>query len=31
MGFSVAVEMLNVRLRKKAAPVELRNEYTAGN
>jgi predicted tellurium resistance membrane protein TerC len=29
MGFSVAVEMLNLRLRKKAAPVELRHEYTA--
>jgi predicted tellurium resistance membrane protein TerC len=29
MGFSVAVEMLNLRLRKKARPVELRNEYTA--
>jgi predicted tellurium resistance membrane protein TerC len=28
MGFSVAVEMLNLRLRKKAKPVELRNEYT---
>jgi len=23
MGFSVAVEMLNLRLRKKAAPVHL--------
>ena len=31
MGFSVAVEMLNLRLRRKAAPVELRNEYTAGD
>ena len=31
MGFSVAVEMLNLKLRKKARPVELRNEYTAGN
>jgi predicted tellurium resistance membrane protein TerC len=28
MGFSVAVEMLNLRLRRKARPVELRNEYT---
>jgi predicted tellurium resistance membrane protein TerC len=28
MGFSVLVEMLNLRLRKKARPVELRNEYT---
>jgi predicted tellurium resistance membrane protein TerC len=27
MGFSVAVEMLNLRLRRKAKPVELRNEY----
>jgi predicted tellurium resistance membrane protein TerC len=31
MGFSVAVEMLNLKLRKKARPVELRNEYTPGN
>ena len=31
MGFSVAVEMLNLRLRKKAAPVELHSEYTPGN
>jgi predicted tellurium resistance membrane protein TerC len=28
MGFSVLVEMLNLRLRRKARPVELRNEYT---
>jgi predicted tellurium resistance membrane protein TerC len=29
MGFSVAVEMLNLRLRKKKAPpVELRHEYS---
>jgi predicted tellurium resistance membrane protein TerC len=28
MGFSVAVEMLNLKLRRKATPVELRNEYT---
>jgi predicted tellurium resistance membrane protein TerC len=31
MGFSVMVEMLNLRLRRKAKPVELRNEYTAGS
>jgi predicted tellurium resistance membrane protein TerC len=31
MGFSVGVEMLNLRLRKKARPVELRNEYTPGS
>ena len=30
MGFSVAVEMLNLRLRKKASPVALRSEYTPG-
>jgi predicted tellurium resistance membrane protein TerC len=30
MGFSVAVEMLNLKLRRKAKPVELRNEYTQG-
>jgi predicted tellurium resistance membrane protein TerC len=29
MGFSVAVEMLNLRLRKKSKPVELRHEYSA--
>lgn len=28
MAFSVAVEMLNLRLRKKAAPVELHKAYT---
>ena len=31
MGFSVMVEMLNLRLRRKAKPVELRNEYTPGS
>ena len=31
MGFSVMVEMLNLRLRKKAKPVELRSEYTPGS
>jgi predicted tellurium resistance membrane protein TerC len=31
MAFSVAVEMLNLRMRKKrVAAIELRNEYTAG-
>jgi predicted tellurium resistance membrane protein TerC len=30
MGFSVAVEMLNLRLRRKAAPVALRSDYTPG-
>jgi predicted tellurium resistance membrane protein TerC len=28
MGFSVVVEMLNLRLKRKSAPVALRNEYT---
>ena len=28
MGFSVFVEMLNIRLRKRARPVELREPYT---
>ncbi len=28
MAFSVLVEMLNIRLRKKAKPVELRNEFS---
>jgi predicted tellurium resistance membrane protein TerC len=27
MGFSVFVEMLNLRLRTRRAPVELRNAY----
>ena len=30
MGFSVAVEMLNLRLRRKAPPVALRSDYTPG-
>jgi predicted tellurium resistance membrane protein TerC len=29
MGFSVFVEMINLRLRKKAAPVHLREAYVA--
>jgi len=29
MAFSVFVEMLNIRLRKKAKPVELHNPYSA--
>lgn len=29
MAFSVLVEILNLRLRKKAAPVELHNPYSA--
>jgi predicted tellurium resistance membrane protein TerC len=29
MAFSVLVEMLNIRMRKKAAPVALRDAYTA--
>jgi predicted tellurium resistance membrane protein TerC len=29
MAFSVFVEMLNIRLRKKAKPVELHNPFTA--
>src|SRR5688572_8857327 len=28
MGFSVFVEMLNIRLRKRSRPVELREPYT---
>jgi predicted tellurium resistance membrane protein TerC len=31
MAFSVFVEMLNVRLRKKARPVELHNPYSAAD
>jgi predicted tellurium resistance membrane protein TerC len=31
MAFSVAVELLNLRARKKARAVELRNEYSAGS
>ena len=27
MAFSVLVELLNIRLRKKAAPVQLHNAY----
>jgi predicted tellurium resistance membrane protein TerC len=30
MAFSVFVEMLNIRLRKKGAPVELHREYVDG-
>ncbi len=30
MAFSVVVEMLNIRMRKKTKPVELREPYTAG-
>jgi predicted tellurium resistance membrane protein TerC len=30
MGFSVFVEMLNLRLRRKARPVELHERYTRG-
>jgi predicted tellurium resistance membrane protein TerC len=29
MGFSVFVEMLNLRLRRKQAPVDLRERYAA--
>jgi predicted tellurium resistance membrane protein TerC len=29
MAFSVFVEMLNIRLRKKTQPVELHNPYSA--
>ena len=29
MGFSVFVEMLNLRLRKKSSPVDLHDRYTA--
>lgn len=29
MGFSVFVEMLNLRLRKKSEPVSLHERYTA--
>ena len=28
MAFSVFVEMLNIRLRKQAAPVHLRNQFS---
>jgi predicted tellurium resistance membrane protein TerC len=31
MAFSVAVEILNLNLRKKAAPVHLHQAYTAEN
>ncbi|MBM3737272.1 MAG: TerC family protein [Acidobacteria bacterium] len=31
MAFSVAVEMLNLRLRAKQAPVQLRERYTAAH
>lgn len=31
MAFSVFVEMLNIRLRRKAEPVHLRNPYTDGD
>lgn|SRR5262245_8389294 len=31
MGFSVFVEMLNLRLRKKSEPVSLRERYVADN
>jgi predicted tellurium resistance membrane protein TerC len=30
MGFSVFVEMLNLRLRKGRAPVELHSSYVEG-
>jgi hypothetical protein len=29
MGFSVFVEMLNIRVRARSAPVKLREAYTA--
>jgi predicted tellurium resistance membrane protein TerC len=29
MGFSVFVEMINLRLRKKTVPVDLHDRYTA--
>jgi predicted tellurium resistance membrane protein TerC len=29
MGFSVMVEMLNLRVRARSKPVELREAYTA--
>jgi len=29
MGFSVFVEMLNIRVRARSKPVELREAYTA--
>jgi hypothetical protein len=29
MGFSVFVEMLNLRMRARGRPVELREPYTA--
>jgi predicted tellurium resistance membrane protein TerC len=31
MGFSVFVEMLNIRIRSRAKPVELREPYKAGS
>jgi hypothetical protein len=30
MGFSVFVEMLNLRLRKKSEPVKLHERYSPG-
>ena len=30
LGFSVFVEILNVRVRKRVKPVELRQAYTTG-
>jgi hypothetical protein len=30
MGFSVFVEMINLRVRAKAPPVHLRDAYTEG-
>jgi hypothetical protein len=29
MGFSVFVEMINLRVRRQAAPVQLRDAYVA--